>query len=33
MTHPIISDLDNRYTAKKYDASKRIPQADLEVIY
>ncbi|PKG58697.1 NAD(P)H-dependent oxidoreductase [Shewanella sp. Choline-02u-19] len=33
MTHPIITDLDKRYTAKKYDASKRIPQTDLDVIY
>lgn len=33
MTHPIIADLENRYTAKRYDASKRIPQKDLDVIY
>lgn len=33
MTHPIIADLESRYTAKKYDAEKRIPQADLNVIY
>ncbi|GIU24007.1 NAD(P)H-dependent oxidoreductase [Shewanella colwelliana] len=33
MTHPIIADLANRYTTKRYDASKRIPQADLDVIY
>ena len=33
MTHPIISDLSNRYTAKRYDATKRIPQADLDVLY
>ncbi len=33
MTHPIIADLESRYTAKKYDATKRIPQADLDVIY
>lgn len=33
MTHPIIADLENRYTAKRYDASKKIPQADLDVIY
>lgn len=33
MTHPIIADLEKRYTAKQYDASKRIPQHDLEVIY
>lgn len=33
MTHPIISDLENRYTAKKYDASKRVSSEDLAVIY
>lgn len=33
MAHPIITDLENRYTAKRYDASRRIPQADLDVIY
>lgn len=33
MTHPIITDLQNRYTAKKYDPSKRVAQQDLEVIY
>jgi len=33
MTHPIISDLEKRYTAKKYDASKRIPAEDLDVLY
>ncbi len=33
MTHPIIADLEKRYTTKKYDASKRIPQQDLDVIY
>ncbi|MCG9732042.1 nitroreductase family protein [Shewanella sp. Isolate13] len=33
MTHPIIADLESRYTTKRYDASKRIPQADLDVIY
>lgn len=33
MTHPIIRDLQNRYTAKKYDSSKRVAQADLDVIY
>ncbi|QYK02226.1 nitroreductase family protein [Shewanella psychrotolerans] len=33
MTHPIITDLKNRYTAKRYDASRRIPQTDLDVIY
>ncbi|CAM3151191.1 NAD(P)H-dependent oxidoreductase [Vibrio rarus] len=33
MTHPIISDLQNRYTAKRYDASKRVPQQELDIIY
>lgn len=33
MTHPIISDLEQRYTAKRYDNSKRIPQEKLEIIY
>lgn len=33
MTHPIIQDLEQRYTAKSYDATKRIPQTDLDVIY
>lgn len=32
MTHPIIKDLNTRYTAKKYDASKRISAEDMEVI-
>ena len=32
MTHPIIADLNTRYTAKKYDASKRISAADMDVI-
>ena len=33
MTNPIITDLENRYTAKRYDATKRVSPADLEVIY
>ena len=33
MTNPIIADLESRYTAKAYDASKRISAEDLEVIY
>lgn len=33
MSHQIISDLEKRYTAKQYDATKRISPADLEVIY
>ncbi|PAU40059.1 NAD(P)H-dependent oxidoreductase [Vibrio coralliilyticus] len=32
MTHPIIKDLNTRYTAKKYDASKLISAEDMEVI-
>ncbi len=32
MAHPIIADLNKRYTAKKYDASKRISAEDMEVI-
>ncbi|WP_095498243.1 nitroreductase family protein [Paraferrimonas haliotis] len=33
MTHPIIADLEQRYTAKRYDATKRIPQEQLDVLY
>ena len=33
MSQQIITDLEKRYTTKHYDASKRIPQADLDVIY
>lgn len=32
MAHQIITDLNNRYTAKKYDAEKRITSEDMEVI-
>ncbi|AXT71011.1 nitroreductase family protein [Vibrio sp. dhg] len=32
MSHQIIQDLNRRYTAKKYDASKRISQQDMDVI-
>lgn len=32
MTHQIIKDLSTRYTTKKFDASKRIPQDELAVI-
>ncbi|MGI3131879.1 NAD(P)H-dependent oxidoreductase [Halopseudomonas pachastrellae] len=32
MTHPILRDLNRRYTVKKYDASKRIAAEDLAVI-
>ena len=33
MQHPIIQDLNKRYTCKKYDPSKKVSQADLEVLY
>ncbi|MDB1124476.1 nitroreductase family protein [Vibrio algarum] len=32
MTHQIITDLNNRYTAKKYDQEKRITAEDMDVI-
>ncbi len=32
MSHPIIKDLYSRYTTKKYDASKKISDDDMEVI-
>ncbi|MEO9653564.1 nitroreductase family protein [Marinomonas sp.] len=32
MSHPIINDLNSRYTAKQYDASKRISADDIAVI-
>lgn len=32
MTHPIIADLNTRYTTKKYDATKRISAEDMDVI-
>ncbi|QUM77384.1 NAD(P)H-dependent oxidoreductase [Moritella sp. 24] len=32
MTHQIIKDLSSRYTTKKFDASKKVSQADLAVI-
>lgn len=32
MSHPIISDLNKRYTVKKYDSSKRISSEDMSVI-
>ncbi|MFA0086473.1 nitroreductase family protein [Vibrio sp. E150_011] len=32
MTHQIIKDLNSRYTAKKYDATKRIATEDMDVI-
>jgi nitroreductase/dihydropteridine reductase len=33
MSHPIIIDLENRYTTKRYDPSKRISQQDMTIIY
>jgi len=33
MTHPIIEDLSSRHTVKKYDASRKVPQADLDVLF
>ncbi len=33
MTHPIIEDLVNRRTVKKYDANRTIPEADLKVLF
>lgn len=32
MTHPIIRDLNSRYTVKKYDANKKISAEDMNVI-
>lgn len=32
MKHPIIADLEQRYTAKKYDPSKKVSQQDLTVL-
>jgi len=33
MNHPIIDDLLNRHTAKKYDASRKVPEADLKILF
>ena len=33
MQHEIIKDLNHRYTCKKYDPSKKILQADLDVLF
>jgi nitroreductase/dihydropteridine reductase len=33
MTHPIIEDLTSRHTVKKYDASRKIPAADLDILF
>ncbi|MFT6924785.1 MAG: nitroreductase/dihydropteridine reductase [Psychromonas sp.] len=32
MSHPIIKDLNNRYTVKQYDSAKRISAEDMQVI-
>lgn len=32
MTHPIIKDLESRYTAKSYDSSKKVSQEDMKVL-
>lgn len=33
MTHPIINELNTRYTVKHYDASRKVSQQDMDVIY
>lgn len=33
MTHPIINDLTRRHTVKKYDASRKVPAADLAILF
>lgn len=33
MQHQIIKDLNNRYTCKKYDSSKKISSSDLKILY
>jgi nitroreductase/dihydropteridine reductase len=33
MIHPIIEDLLWRYTTKKYDSSRKVPQEDLDVLF
>ena len=33
VSHPIIEDLNKRYTVKQYDASKRISADDLATIF
>ena len=33
MQHQIIKDLNHRYTCKRYDPSKKIPQSDLDVLF
>ncbi|MDA8621733.1 NAD(P)H-dependent oxidoreductase [Psychrosphaera sp.] len=33
MTHPIINDLEKRYTAKRYNSDKKVSAEDLAVLY
>lgn len=33
MQHPIIEDLEWRYTTKKYDTTRKVPQQDLDILY
>ncbi len=33
MTHPILQDLKYRYTCKKYDTTKKVPDKDLAVLF
>ncbi len=33
MSHPIINDLNWRHTAKKYDVTRKVSQADLDVLF
>ena len=33
MKHPVIDDLNWRYTCKKYDPTRKIPQAELDVLF
>ncbi|MFV0576671.1 MAG: nitroreductase family protein [Vibrio sp.] len=32
MTHPIIKDLENRYTTKRYDANKKVSPEDMKIL-
>lgn len=33
MKHPILTDLNNRYTCKKYNPNKKIPKEKLDILY
>ncbi len=33
MNHPIIDDLSSRHTVKKYDGSRKVPEADLKILF